>query len=135
VVAARLSAGGQNGEAILQNMINTNKAEVFIVGAGTPHEATYVRIKSYEWRNETGMTMGQSYQGVQTGLTDISLEDLVGQTMETLGDFEGQYREADSMFAPLAISDPRLLANNAQSMETYRQFGGQCYLSDFFIFY
>ena len=120
VVAARL---GPNGEAVLQNMINTNKAELFITNEGTPSEAAYVRIKSYQWRNEQGLRVDQTFQGVQNQqVASIDLGDLVNSTMETIDDYEGQSYGANSMFAPLAITDPRLLANNAQSMEVFRQF-------------
>ena len=60
VVAARL---GTNGEAVLQNRINTNNAELSIIGSGAEEQA-YVRIKSYQWRNETGLRVDQCIQGV-----------------------------------------------------------------------
>ena len=60
-VAARL---GVNGEAILQNLINTGKAELIMVGE-EGNEVAFVRIKSYQWRNETGLRCDQTLQGVQ----------------------------------------------------------------------
>ena len=42
VVAARL---GPNGEAVLRNLINTGKAQLFLVNEGSHNEAAYVRIK------------------------------------------------------------------------------------------
>ena len=120
VVAARL---GINGEAVLQNLINTNKAELFIIGSGAEEQA-YVRIKSYQWRNETGLRVDQCLQSVSNTNAAIDLGDLVLTTMDTLQDYEGGQEGAQSHCAPMALTDTRLLQNNAQSMEIFRQFQG-----------
>ena len=130
VVAARL---GVNGEAILQNLINTGKAELIMVG-DEGNEVAFVRIKSYQWRNETGLRCDQTIQGVQKNLEGIDLGDLVQQTMDTICDIEDTTVGSNSIYAPLALTDPRLLQNNATSMEVHRQFHSSGDLTDFFIY-
>ena len=131
VVAARL---GPNVESVLQSLINTGKAELFMTGE-LPNQVAYVRIKSYQWKKETGLKVDQTYQGVTQKTDNICLEDLVQDTMGTIEDFEGQYMGSNSMFEPMQLTDTRLLQNNAQASEQFRQFqcpGGN--LFDFFIF-
>ena len=52
VVAARL---GINGEAVLQNLIQNGKAELLMVEG-----VAYVRHKSYQWSNVTGLRCDQN---------------------------------------------------------------------------
>ena len=80
------------------------------------------------------MKCDQTYPRIQQNLQACDLGDLVAQTMDTICDVVGQTIGADNAFAPLALTDPRLLQNNATSMELFRQFQGGSNLSAFFLF-
>ena len=104
---------------------------------GTPGaEVAYVRIKSYQWKKEQGLNIQKQFQGIQTNpADDFNLEDLVQDTMGTIDDYEGQFSGAQSQFAPLLLNDTRLLQNNAQSMELFRQFSQSVgIVFDFFVY-